>query len=64
MTATQRFGLVLLGTLIGNVGRTQLDALSGAVLLVLGGALCLSALGLLELSVHLWHTARRRFAST
>ncbi len=63
MTATQRFGLVLLGTAIGNVGRTQLDSGPGAILLMLGGALCLVALGLLELSVHLWHTTRRRLAS-
>jgi hypothetical protein len=63
MTATQRLGLVLLGTVVGNVGRTQLDSTPGAILLILGGTSCLVALGLLELSIHLWHTTRRRLAS-
>ncbi len=59
MTGTQRLGLVLTGTLIASIGHTQLDPRPGTPLVIVGATICLLALGLLDLSAHLWHLTRR-----
>ena len=60
LTSAQRFALVLLGTVVANIGRVVLDGLPRTVVITLGFAMVLIALGLIELTVWGFHAVKQQ----